>query len=342
MKLPGLLNLLFLIACFPASPQVSKVNRQQFFLDEYPIEVVLTTDIKKLDNDKNSPAYQPADIKMIFSDTFVVEEKIRVMPRGFYRRKNCDLAALMLNFKNNSSPTLSKLKKLKLVSTCRNGKVFNEWVLKEYVAYKLYNFISNMSFRVRLLHITFKDSNQKAKDQDNYAFLIEDMDDVAERNNCKEVKGRDYFTEETNRDQTTLLSLFQYMIGNTDWSVPKYHNIKLMAPKNDTTAMPYAIGYDFDYAGIVNTVYAVPAPELGVESVTDRVYRGFSRSYDELAEALQIFQDKKEAMYYYVDHFEFLSDKSRKLMIRYLDQFYDIIKERSSVEHVFIRNARTQ
>lgn len=322
--------------------QNNVLNRQQFFLDEYPIGVTVTSDLKKLMNERNKPAYQPAHIKMVFSDTVVIEGDIRIMPRGEYRRKYCDLASLMLNFRNPTSPLLSPLQKLKLVSTCKNGKVYNELVLKEFVAYKIYNFITNMSFRVRLLYITFKDSMEKVKDVTNYAFLIEDVKDLADRNNCIEIEDRDFLTAATNREQTSIVNIFQYMIGNTDWSIPNYHNMKLLLPKNDTFAKPYAIAYDFDYAGLVDASYAVPAPELGLHSVTERAYRGFSRSYDELAAALTIFQDKKESIYYFIRHFEYLSDKSKRSMINYLDGFYDIIKNRSSVEHIFIRNARIQ
>ena len=337
--------LLLILGCWSylfANGQKAAVNSQQFFLDDFPINVTLTTNLKNLIKEKDKPAYQVAHIQMLFSDTVAIEGDIRVMPRGEYRRKYCDLASLMLNFKNPSSPLLSPLQKLKLVSTCRNGKIYNDLVLKEFVAYKIYNFITNMSFRVRLLYITFKDSEGKMKDVSNYAFLIEDTDDLADRNNCIEIKDRDFLTAATNREQTSIVNIFQYMIGNTDWSIPNYHNIKLLLPKNDTLAKPYAVGYDFDYAGLVDASYAVPAKELGIESVRDRSYRGFSRGYDELLSTITIFKEKKESIYYYINHFEYLSDKGKKAVINYLDAFYDIVKERSTIEHVFIRNARIE
>src|SRR5687767_5452231 len=87
--------------------QSSLLNRQHFFLDDRVIEVSLTTDIKKLRTEKKVPAWQPCSITMRFSDTLVISEEIRVQPRGIYRKFNCDIAALMLNFKNLSSPKLS-------------------------------------------------------------------------------------------------------------------------------------------------------------------------------------------------------------------------------------------
>ncbi|MEO6219451.1 MAG: hypothetical protein ABIO81_03415 [Ginsengibacter sp.] len=322
--------------------QSSKLNRQLFFLDDHTIEVNLTTDIKQLRNSKNTPAYQPAEITMKFSDTLVLKERIRVELRGEYRKRNCDLAALMLNFRNTSSPLLSPLKKLKLVGGCRNGSSWEELLIKEYLVYKIQNMLSNMSFRVRLLHITYHDSRQKVKTFSQYAFLLEDMIDLAERNNCVEIKNRKFLTEGTNREQMTFVNLFQYMIGNTDWSIPNYHNIKLMVPKNDTLARPYAVPYDFDYCGLVDANYAVPAEGLNIESVRNREYRGFSRGYDELVKAAEIFNEKKEGIKYYIDHFELCSARTRKLMSTYLDEFYETINNKNKVKSVFIMNARTQ
>ncbi len=322
--------------------QSSVVNRQAFFLDDHAIEVIVTTDIKKLRNDKKVPAYQPATISMKFSDTLSITEEIRVEPRGEYRKRNCDMASLMMNFKNPSSPKLSPLKKLKFVGGCRNGSGYEELLLKEYLVYKIQNFLSPMSFRVRLLHVTFNDSKDKAKAFTQYAFLLEDMADLAERNNCVEVKNKKIFTEATNREQMTFVNLFQYMIGNTDWSIPNLHNMKLMVPKTDTLTRPYAIAYDFDYCGLVNAEYAVPAEGLGIEAVSQRLYRGFPRGYDELQKAIEVFKDKKEAIMYYIDHFELCSTKCRKIMNRYLDDFYETLDSRKKIESLFIMNARKE
>ena len=273
--------------------QSSPINRQAFFLDDNTIEATFTTDIKNLRTEKKTPAYQPGTITMKFSDTLSITEAIRVEPRGEYRKRNCDLASLMMNFKNASSPKLSPLKKLKFVGGCKNNSGYEELLLKEYLIYKIQNMLSPMSFHVRLLHITFNDSKNKIKSFTQYAFLLEDMTDLANRNNCKEYKNSNFFTENTNREQMTFVNLFQYMIGNTDWSVPKLHNIKLMKPKNDSTARPYAVPYDYDYCGLVNAEYAVPAEGLGIESVSQRNYRGFPRGYDELQKTIEIFNEKK-------------------------------------------------
>ena len=111
--------------------QSVSVNRQQFFLDDRAIEVTLTTDIKQLRRNKKNPVYQAARIVMQFSDTVEISEEIRFQQRGFNRKDVCNMASLMLNFKNASSPKLSPLKKLKLVGGCQSGTANEEWLLKE-------------------------------------------------------------------------------------------------------------------------------------------------------------------------------------------------------------------
>ena len=138
-----------------------------------------------------------------------------------------------------------------------------------------------------------------------------------------------------------MVCIFQYMIGNTDWSVRQYHNIKLMVPKNDTLARPYVIPYDFDYAGLVNAPYAIPNEGLDITSVTQRLYRGFPRTMDELQMNLNIFKEKKDVIMFYLTDFPLLNVKVRRDMTRYLDEFYKIIEDKNSIRSVFITNART-
>lgn len=340
MKRLCFIILAFIVYC-QLSAQSLPVNRQLFFSDDKIIEVTLTTDIKKLLIQKKLSAWQPASITMQLSDTSAISENINVRPRGIYRKEYCDIASLMLDFKNPAAPRLSPLKKLKLVGGCSRGKINEELLLKEYLMYKIYNFISVMSFRVRLLHINYVDSKQKVRPYSQYAFLIEDIKDLAVRNNCIEKKNKIFGLDAADRQQFNLVCLFQYMTGNTDWSVRQYHNIKLMVPKNDTLARPYVVPYDFDYAGFVNAPYAIPKEDLGITSVTQRLYRGFARTMNELQVNLNIFKEKKDTIMFYLTNFPLLTVKDKRDMTRYLEEFYEIIDDKNSVKSVFITNART-
>ena len=129
------------------------------------------------------------------------------------------------------------------------------------------------------------------------------------------------------------------MIGNTDWAVPNNHNIKLMVPLTDTNARPYPIAYDFDYCGLVDAPYAVPADGLDIQNVRERYYRGYARSIDELRPVVSIFKEKQEAIMQYINNFYLLKPGTRKSMSVYLERFYDVLKDDSSVRFAFISNA---
>ncbi|MBV9961687.1 MAG: hypothetical protein JO072_05515 [Parafilimonas sp.] len=319
--------------------QPAPINRQQFFLGDSIVNVQLTTDIRGLRTGKSKPMWQSAHIEMNFADTLVINENIKIEPRGSYRKENCDLASLMLNFNTSTSPLLSNLKKLKLVGGCHDNFQSEDLLLREYLIYKIYNMLSPMSFRVRLLHITYNDSRQKMKPYSQYAFLIEDIKDIAGRNNCKEVKNKVFNGEGTNRQSITFVSIFEFMIGNTDWSIPNYHNIKLMVPRNDTLARPYLVPYDFDYCGLVNAPYATPREDLDIKTVRDRYYLGYERTIEELQQIVSVFKDKQSEIMQYINSFTLLRLSSKKDILNYLDQFYNAIKNDSGIKYTFISNA---
>ena len=338
LKFFGIIMLLSIINQ-PAFSQHKPISRKQFFLSDSVINVQLITNIRKLRNDKSKTVWLPARIVMNFADTLVIDEKINIEPRGFYRKENCDIAALMLDFKTPASPMLSKLKKLKLVGGCRDNDASGSLLLREYLVYKMYNFLSPMSFRVRLLHVTYIDSMNHMKPYTQYAFLIEDIKDVAERNNCKEIKNKVYATESCSRSQTTFVNIFEYMVGNTDFSVSNYHNLKLMVPLNDTTTRPYLVPYDFDYSGVVNAPYATPDENLDIKNVRQRYYRGRERTLPELDSIVEVFKKNQDATLKYINTFYLLKPAELKDITRFLQPFYEVIKSESSIKYAFISNA---
>lgn len=317
-------------------------NGKSFFLDEAPLKVILTADLKYLIKEKVKSDEQKAVFTVLMPDSTYVSEEIKVEARGVMRRKICNLPPLKLNFDNPTSPKLKSLKSLKLVNICRSGSSDEQLLLKEYLIYKMFNLLTDRSFRVRLLYITYKDSEGKIKTDSKYAFVVEDVDVMAKRNDCKEINDLKLTSESTDREQVTLVYLFQYMIGNTDWSVPNNHNIKLIMPKNKANAKPLAVPYDFDFTGLVNADYAVPNEMMDIENVTQRRYRGFPRTHSELQTVIQQFNLQKENIYALVNNCNPLNTASKKEMISYLNEFYGIIKDEKRVKFEFIDNARSQ
>ncbi len=320
--------------------QSADLNRILFFAEQKPVELTVATDFKKILSERKKGLYQTGTATLHLSATEAITDDISVYARGEFRRKECNMPGLMLNFKNSGEQKLSPLKKMKLVSGCTSNEYGEQLVLMEYLIYKLYSQLTEMSFKVRLAKINYKDIREKMKPYTQYAFLLEDVDDMAERNKCKEVENIVFKTEQTHRQQMTLVSIFQYMIGNTDWSVPTYHNVKLIQP--DSAAVPYVVPYDFDFAGAINARYAAPVPELGIQSVTERLYRGFPRNMGEVQMALDVFRKQKDNLMSMVKNFELLNKRERDGMYRYVEEFYKIIEDKKSVQKIFIDNARTQ
>lgn len=317
------------------------VDSLKFFTDEEVIEASLATDIRSLQKQKGKEEYQDASIEMKFPDNTVINEKIGVAARGVMRRAYCKIPPMMLNFRNPTSPRLQSLGKLKLVIGCGQRDSDEELVFKEFLIYKMYNILEPKSFRVRLLKINYSDTKNKVKPFEQYAFLIEDDADMARRNNCKKKDEVQISTEATDRKTMTMVAIFEYMIGNTDWSVPNNQNIKLIYDRDNKNALPYVVPYDFDYSGLVNASYAIPAEVIGTESVTERVYRGFHRYLEEVQETLDIFRKKKDDIFSLVNNFTLLDNKVKSNMIDYLEEFYKTIADEKKVNSIFVENVRT-
>lgn len=338
---------LLLILCVAISPVLvlaqdttnnelkTLLKNKVFFSSPDPVEITLVSDFRRIKNKRQKKVFQPAKVTFTHPGQQPVTEEIQIAARGEFRRQNCVMPSLFLDFKNPKAPKLSGLKRLKLVCGCSQSKYDEELLLKEYLIYKMYNMLTEMSFGVRLTKMTYQDAQNKMKPYTQYGFLIEDVDAVAKRNGSREYEKQVLNGTMTDRSQLTLVAMFQYMIGNTDWSLPNNHNIRYVQLLNDTISFPYVIPYDFDYCGLVNAPYAIPQPEFGIEKVTDRYYRGMPRDKAEIEEMIKLFKEKKDFIYALVNGFELLSKKARAEMIDYIDTFYKDLDDKRKITYVF-------
>lgn len=320
----------------------SAFDSVRFFKEEKPLTVTLSTDLGNLMSGKIKEDYQKAIFTCKLPDSSVLSEEIRLSARGHMRRSICGMPPVKLSFRNPGSPRLASLNTLKLVNSCKSGDFNAQLLLKEYLIYKMYNLITENSFRVRLLYVTYEDNKGKKKPYTQYAFFVENVDALAKRNKRKEGNNIKVSSNDIDREQMTLVDIFEYMIGNTDWSVPNNHNIKLLISKKDSTLKPYAVPYDFDYAGLVNADYASPDPMMEIENVVQRKYRGFPRTMSELQPVLKVYNQQKEKIYTLIRNFAPLDNRNKKEIISYLDDFYKTINSPKDVQYTFIDNARSK
>jgi hypothetical protein len=322
------------------SPSIDKV---QFFTDTSMFSATITTNMSKLFSQKNKSGYTfPATFSATLANGVNVNDQIELELRGHFRKGYCYMPPIKIIFKNNKSSVMQSLKSLKLVNECKFSGQYEQYLLKEFTVYKIFNLLTDLSFRVRLLNLNFQDSSGRKKPITEHAFLMEDIKELAKRNNCTVWANGHVNTEASQRRQMTMVAVFEYMIGNTDWAVSVEHNIKLVVSKKDSSARPYAVPYDFDYSGLVNTEYAVPDERLELENVRERLYRGYPRTMPELNEVLDIFKQQKEKIYALINNFNLLTSRSKDEMTGYLDAFYKTINSPADVKSVFIENARNQ
>ena len=326
MKTP-ILFILFMaglnVYSFAQSPQL------EIFGSEDPLECTLAFDIKQLQKNKDEESYQDALVTIKLDDGVLLEKNIRLKSRGIFRKDFCNLPPIMLNLKDTTGKSIETtgIKTIKLVTHCHDNKAYTQYVLKEYLVYKLYNLLTEQSFKVRLMKIRYIDTgSKKSKEYLNYGFVIEDVDRVAERNDAMEIDIKTLNREHLEMESMTRVAIFQFMIGNTDWSVPGLHNIKLLKSNDFTKTTPIPVPYDFDFCGFVNAPYSTPAEHLGIENVRIRYFRGICMSLDEYKAALQEFHDVKERVYQTLLEFEYIDDKTRKDITRFVDDFYKIIE----------------
>ena len=302
----------------------------RFWTPVAPITVTFTANLGRLRRDRGEEAPWRAAVLSYVSDSGdTVRVPLRARTRGIWRLKNCEFPPLRLNFWRDS--TLGTLfegaDEPKLVNYCRNSSTYEEYVLQEYQLYRVYSLLTPYSHRVRLLRMTYADSGSNRARTTRWAFLVEEPGELADRIGATRTEAKGAGPADLDTYQHVLHGMFQYMIGNTDWSIAGLHNAELYF--KDTIYIPVA--YDFDYSGAVNTSYAVPPPQLYLPDVRTRRYRGWCVSAEQLAPVIAFFNERKEAIYaLYSDEDEvgrLLEPRTVKSTLEYFDLFYETINE---------------
>lgn len=301
------------------------------------LDLTLSGDIRSLFNDRaDEPSYYPMDIAYVAGDGRTVSIPLKVKTRGNFRRmsSNCFYPPILLNFAKSKTPEHSVFfgqDKLKLVTPCRD----QEYVVHEYLVYKLYNLITERSFRARVVRVVYVDTGKDKETEPLYGIILEDEDQMAERNDAQIIKRNQIRPNKTEPDHFLKMAVFEYMIGNTDWSVQYRHNVKLIAGEDKTVLM--TVPYDFDHAGIVRTPYAKPAPELQLSSVRERRYRGYCvEDMSVFAPVFARFNELKNDFYRIYSECPFLDEKYVRQTLKFLDEFYETINNPKASEKAFL------
>ena len=135
-------------------------------------------------------------------------------------------------------------------------------------------------------------------------------------------------------------AFFQYLLGNTDFSVAYQHNGKLMYLEKQIIPLPY----DFDMTGWVNPSYATVNTTLGINSVQDRKYRGFKREQKYFDEVRQQFLNQKMELFRIVASYEseFTDPKEYQNMFEFMESFYEVLEDKVKFQKSIVDSSRTK
>lgn len=308
-----------------ASPDSAKKSFH-LFKDVEPLNVTLRFDLTRYLRTKPKKDYIAANLTFHFSKSDSISRDISLRTRGIFRNSYCKFAPIELNLKKAhfGYSDLDKISKLKLVIECRSGSENKNYVLKEYLAYKLYNVLTDTSFRVRLLAVDFIDTRTNRKPIRQYGFVIEPIEVMAARTNTSLVNVLTLTQKSIVPKVMDQVAIFNYMIGNYDWAVPGLHNIKVMKSRVlDSLQFGIAVPHDFDWSGLVNPAYAIPPEYIGIQTVRERRFDGICRTKETYQNDLKIFLKKKQDFYRIINDFPYLNKVEKKDMTDYLEEFYN-------------------
>jgi hypothetical protein len=301
----------------------------------FPFE--LRADYSALFADLEKPEYQSGKFSWIDETGELQSLTVGVRARGVSRKRFCDFPPIKLNFlkKELKALGLKRLDEYKLVTHCIEG---NSPVLREYLAYQFYSLLTEKSFRTRLVQVEYIDIGTEKVIANQYGIIVENEKELARRLGGKIYSPPSGELGMIDAKQYQMLTVFQYMVGNTDWNLALSHNIRLLQTEEGKAPIP--IPYDFDLCGMVNAPYAIPAPNLPISTVRERFFQWRSKNLTGLDETLVYFNEKRPEFYQIVNDFTLLDEASKKDVLAYLESFYEIINDPERMEKEMLVNRK--
>ncbi len=334
------------------TPLASPAQPTSLFSSHDVIDLTIEAPFKKVFRERSQ---EPEQFPAVFSYSDTGGEKVsldlKINTRGRFRlrKRTCNFPPIRLDFPKDSvgGTIMEGQNRVKLVTHCQDKRDdYEQYVLQEYLIYRMYNLLSDVSFRVRLAHVTYVDTEEDREPLTKYGFLIEDKDDMAERNGWETIEDVPTMPPDMFEPlQVCIVALFQFMIGNTDWSA-------YMAPEGETEcchntkvvgsmAGPViSVPYDFDMSGIMNTRYSEVAPNLEIRNVRERLYRGRCMPRDVLMEGVGLFLEHRDRIYELYTSQSELDPKVLEKSVEYLDKFYEIVSDERKIEREIERDCR--
>ena len=330
---------IFLLVALATGPVSAK--ELPLFQDDAILKAVLTAPIAQAYAQKTqkSRIYLPGQWTYIDGNGETAKLDVSIRTRGNFRRLHCDLAPLQLNFRKSQvkGTLFAGQNKLKLVSPCFDTPLYQRYVVLEYLAYKTLELLTDYSFKTRLIRLSYVDSDEKVEPWTAVTYVIEDDSDMADRLEMQRIDVESVAFTDLDREKTALAELFQFLIGNNDYSVLKNsegedccHNSEVLAFDEVSPKIP--VPYDFDFSGLVNAQYAAPPGHLPITQVRHRYYTGLCHPPGVLDDAIAHVQSRREEIFALFANSEELNEKGKNSARSYIESFFKILDDSRRVK----------
>ena len=311
------------------------------FQNEKPLPIALKFSYKDIRKNTNDSTYFPSVLYYENDQNITDSIKISLRGRGNFRRKHCFYTPLRIKIKKKDAAgsVFEGNKALKLVLPCHTAERFNELITLEYICYKLYACATPFVFNTRLLDIDITDENKdREKTSRIRGFFIEDDDLLAKRFDGKVIEQTSLHPLNFHDTSTLHHDFFQYMIGNTDWSVSQHHNAKMI----ETTPRKFIpVAYDFDMSGFVNPPYATINQELEIEHLQQRVFRGYCQKVELMQHVRAAYLGLEPRIWEVLNqHRADILPKTFENRSRFLEEFFQILKDDRKFTEQILNNCR--
>ncbi len=308
------------------------------FAGETPLEMTLRTDIRALLRDRGEERTDHDGLaRLARPDGNVDSVSVELRTRGVFRRRPsiCPFPPLRLSIGRRAGreTAFEGERRIKLVTHCRDNDQYEQYVLHEYLIYRAYALLTDLSLRTRLARVTYEVAAGREKPVTRYAILIEDEDRLAARHRMRAVEDTGTHIARLDPAQTVFMAVFQYFIGNTDWSIRALHNIVILA---DSAGRIFPVPYDFDWSGVIATRYALPDTSLPIRSVKERLYSGYCGSIEDFEPVFARFRQHRAAIDALYD-LQPLERDEREKARRYYAEFYRLIDDPARVRREMLK-----
>ena len=333
------------LALFLAPIVVADSAPDPLFQSDEILSVRISAPMATLLSERPDDEELPAKFRYTAADGSSAEFDIDIRTRGRYRRQAhvCSFPPLRLDFKTSAvkDSLFHKQDKLKLVTHCQASSRYEQALLREYLVYRILNVLTEKSYKVRMMLITYVDADGKHEDVTQHGFVIERDDRFAKRVDTPILDIPKTSVKSIDPRYMNLGSVFQYMIGNTDFSPIRAapgesccHNYELYG--NDGEPI-LAVPYDFDQSGFVDAPHATPNDRFKLSSVRERLYRGRCTNNEHLPATIAHFIDRRNAVNAVLNSLPQVSKSSLKTMSKYVDRFYAVITSERSINKELIK-----